>query len=152
MKNIIYPLFLVLGFSACKKDNKTDSFSTTGNGSIIQDQSIVTNSGSAAKFETFNGQDSTIVFGLMNKNKLSRDGFVFYQYQSYTTVGAGAAFVQIAMAKQVSNHLPVFSSDVEFAFDNGIISGPPPVWSVGNITLDNTPHLSLQSLRNIFIK
>ena len=150
MKKIIYPLLLLTGLSACKKESK-NQFSTTGSGDIIQDQSIVTNSGFAAKFEPFNGQDSTIMFGLMSSNKLSRSGYVFYEYQSYTTIGQGAAFVQIGLAKQVSNGLPVFFSDVEFAFDNGILSGPAP-WSVGSINLDTKSNLTLQNLRNIFIK
>jgi len=156
MKKIIYPLFFVIGLSACKKDsqNQTNNFPTTGNGNIIQDQSVVTNSGFAAKFEPFNAQDSTIVFGLMSNNKLSRSGYVFYFYESYTPAAQQSDFVQTTLAKQVRNGLPVFSSDMEFAFVNGIFNGPPPPWSqtVGTINLDTKSTQSLQNLRNIFIK
>src|ERR1700761_3986072 len=152
MKRLTILLFALLAISACKKENKTNS---TVSGSIIWQQSPTANSGGHG-YSQLTSQDSITVYGLMNSNSLPTGGLAFYQYQSYNALDQNnrMGFFQIAQAGQVRNGLPVFFEDITFAFENGKLVGGSPAsqFIVGNIALDNKPTLSLQDLRNAFIK
>jgi hypothetical protein len=158
MKKLIYPLLALLTLIACQKgkiypDKKQTS---AGAGTIILNQSPSANSGSTARLPPFTSQDSITVFGLMNSNNLSTNGFVFYTYQSYNALDQNnqMGYYQLATAKQVRNGLPVFFQDLTFPFENGKFNEPYPApqFIVGNITLNNKPGRSLQALRDTFIK
>ena len=157
MKKLTYPFLVLLALTACKKEKTVTVVDTRiGTGAIVQNESVVTNSGSTARMSLFTNQDSTTVYGLMNNNSLSVNGFVFYAYQSYDALDQNnrMGFYQLASAKQVRNGLPVFFQDITFGFENGKLNGPPPApqFIAGNIALDNKPNLSLQAVRDAFIK
>jgi hypothetical protein len=153
MKKLIYSLLTVLALTACEKGKQVKP---VANGTIILDESPTANSGSTARIPPFTAQDSITVYGLMNSNNLSTDGFAFYEYQSYNALDQNnqMGFYQLAMAKQVRNGLPVFFEDITFGFENGKLDGPPPAsqFIPGAISLNNLPNLSLQTLRDAFIK
>lgn len=153
MKRLTTFLFTLLAITACKKENKTGP---AASGSIIWQQSLSANSGSYTGLAPFTSQDSITVYGLMNSNNLPTNGFIFYRYESYNGPDPNnqLGFYQLATAEQVRNGLPVFSEDVTFSFENGKLAGggPAPQLIAGNIALDDKPTLSLQNLRNAFIK
>ncbi len=150
MKNIFYLFFALLLIAACKKETGV----THLNGTIMLAPGP--NIGYPFKNNNYSAQDSGIVTGLMKDNNLSTDGFVFYTYQSYNALDQNnqMGFFQIATAMQVRNGLPVFFEDLTFGFENGKLYGPYPApqFIVGNIALDNKPNMSLQILRDTFIK
>jgi len=155
MKKLIYPfLAAALGLSACQKDLGVVSNKALGTGSIYQSQlpdRFVMQS--VSEDRQFTAQDSLTALGLMNSNNLSANGYLFYAYQYYNALGQNnqMALFQIAIAEQIRNGLPVFFEDTNFGFQNGTLNQPPPI-PVGNISLDNNPTLSLQRLRDSFIK
>ncbi len=151
MKKTVLSLLIVLLSIACKKDSNTNGY-----GSIVQDQSLFTNPGGHFIPPAITIQDSLTVSQLMTGNNLATDGFQFYFYESYNAIDQQnqIGFYQIAIARQIRNGLPIFSEDITFGFENGKLNGPAPAaqFIVGTIALDNKPVLSLQALRNIFIK
>jgi hypothetical protein len=151
MKKFVYPMFALLALAACKKEQMNGNGS--GNGSIIQ---APNSNGPVGFVNTFNSKDSLTAIGLMNSNNLSTNGFAFYFYESYNALDQNnqMGLFQIAEARQIRNGLPVFSEDITFGFENGKLNGPypSPQFIVGTITLDNKPTLSLQTLRDTFIK
>jgi hypothetical protein len=153
MKKLIYCSFVLCVLAACKKES---AINNGGSGSIILKESPTANSGATFIVPPFTSQDSTMVYQLMQGSNLSTNGFAFYFYESYNALDQNnqMGFYQIAEARQVRNGLPVFFEDLTFGFENGKLNGPPPAsqFIVGNITLDNKPNLSLQTLRTEFIK
>ncbi len=149
MKKIYYLILALLLTVGCKKESTiTNSSSTTGQMTGTIGQTVTGNNYSA--------QDSVIVAGLIKDNNLATDGFVFYAYQSYNALDQNnqMGFYQLATARQVRNGLPVFFEDITFGFENGKLNGPYPApqFIAGNITLNNKPNLTLQALRDMFIK
>lgn len=153
MKKIYCLAFVFLLASACKKGNNVKP--STGTIIFAPTQAI------GARWQTisdnsFSLQDSTTAIGLMAANNLSTDGFLFYTYQSYNALDQNnqMGLFQLAEAMQIRNGLPVFFNDITFAFENGKFNMPYPApqFIVGDITLDNKPNLTLQTVRNGFIK
>lgn len=149
MKRSIYSLLAaMMMITACKKDDPIK-----GNGSIIR---ATSSAGPAGFVNNFNAQDSTTAIGLMNSNNISLNGLAFYFYESYNALGQDSqtGLFQIATARQIRNGLPVFFADLTYGFENGKLNGPLPASSfiIGTISLDNKPNLSLNDVRNIFIK
>ncbi|HZX60027.1 MAG TPA: hypothetical protein VFE54_14930 [Mucilaginibacter sp.] len=153
MKKFIYCLLAAaLALSACKKE--TVSNGSSGIGSIYRSQlpdPFVMQS--VSEDRQFTPQDSLTALGLMSSNNLSTNGYLFYAYQYYNALNQDnqMALYQIAIAEQIRNGLPIFFQDMNFAFENGKLNQPMPV-PVVNISLDNKPTLSLQRLRDSFIK
>jgi hypothetical protein len=153
MKKVYYLVFALLLTTACKKGNTVKP----GNGTIIlAPTQAVGMRWQTISDDSFSADDSTTTIALMKANNLSTDGFLFYTYESYNALDQNnqMGYYQIAEAMQIRNGLPVFSEDITFAFENGKLNQPYPAPQliVGNITLDNKPNLTLQTLRNDFIK
>ena len=156
MKRFIYPLLALLALAACKKETNLSN-SSLGTGSIFQSQlpdPFVVQS--VSENRQFTTPDSLTALGLMSSNNLSTNGFLFYAYQYYNALNENnqMALYQITVAEQIRNGLPIFFQDITFGFENGKLNGPPPTAPglAGNISLDNNPTLSLQRLRDSFIK
>jgi hypothetical protein len=150
MKTFIYPLLAaVLMMAACKKEDTVRN----GSGSIIR---AASSAGPAGFVNDFNAQDSTAAISLMNSNNISLNGFGFYFYESYNALDQNnqMGLYQIAEARQIRNGLPVFFADLTYGFENGKLNGPPPApqYIIGTILLDNKPNLTLNDVRNSFIK
>jgi hypothetical protein len=149
MKKLNLILVALLALAACKKDNT----GTPSNGTITPATKII---GQSVADINFSAQDSLTSLNLMKENNLSTEGFVFYSYESYNAIDQNnqAGFYQLATAVQVRNGLPVFFYDITFGFDNGKLVGtyPAPQFIAGAIALDNKPNLTLQALRDTFIK
>jgi hypothetical protein len=149
MKKINLILVALLALGACKKDNTANP----SKGTITPATKII---GQSVPYPNFSAQDSLTALSLMKENNLSTEGFVFYSYESYNAIDQNnqVGFYQLATAVQVRNGLPVFFYDITFGFDNGKLVGPYPApWFIaGTIALDNRPNLTLQALRDTFIK
>ena len=156
MKKLIYTFIAaVLVLAACKKDLSAFSNKALGTGSIFRSQlpdRFVMQT--VSEDRQFTAQDSLTALGLMSSNNLSANGYLFYAYQYYNALNENnqMALYQIAIAEQIRNDLPVFFQDINFAFENGKLNQPPPPYMADNISLDNNPTLSLQRLRDSFIK
>jgi hypothetical protein len=159
MKKFIYPfLAAALALAGCQKE-KTAALANNspGTGSIYQSQvpdPFVMQS--VSEDRKFTLQDSLTALGLMSSNNLSTSGFLFYAYQYYNALNQNnqMALYQITLAQQIRNGLPIFFQDITLAFENGKLNQPLPTspFLVNNISLDNKPSLSLQRLRDTFIK
>jgi len=154
MKKFIYPLLAsVLVLAACKKETGLVSNKALGTGSIFQSQlpdRFVMQS--VSEDRQFTAQDSLTVLGLMSSNNLSANGYLLYAFQYYNALNQNnqMALYQTGFAEQIRNGLPVFFQEANFTFENGKLFQQPA--SAGNISLDNNPTLSLQRLRDSFIK
>jgi hypothetical protein len=153
MKKVYYLVLALLLTTACKKGNTIKP----GNGAII----LAPTQAIGMRWQTisddsFSADDSTTTIALMKANNLSTGGFLFYTYESYNALDQNnqMGYYQIASAIQIRNGLPVFFEDITFPFENGEFNEPYPAaqFIVGNITLDNKPNLTLQTLRDKFIK
>lgn len=135
MKTLGLILFISILLSSCKKEG-------TAGGCIAQTDEIPSVSAS----------DNAAIQTLLNNNNFSGKNQVFDSYVFYTAMNLQNQQVlyQTASSIQVRNGLPIFYSNLFYAFQNGVSSGYSGK-PYGAITLDAKPSQTLPVLKQLFI-